>query len=244
MKSFPVGTAVALALCCVFLPACDGETDTSETDDGTEGTEGTEVAVFETGVDVFGLAGEADITFSDGAASTYSGTTAIVDRALGDGPLGSAGDVLCQYIYPATGTPYALTQDGLDSDNNEVTVTCEGCEFGFELTHAAPTVAGEGPYCELWYAETNWDTDFPVAAYTVAYHPSFDLPDTDDVESTGAVLQFYDGLGDVIQYDDEGNEVEAPAQWFASGPATLENDTLQWTQIIDYYDVFEIGYYE
>ncbi len=244
MRLIQFSGLLAIATLTAALTACDGTEDTEETEAGTESTEGTDAAAFETGVDVFGIAGQADITFSGGDAVNYTGTTQIFDRAATDGALGNAGDILCEYVYPVSGQPFDLTQEGVDSDNNESTVTCEGCDFAFELTHEAPTVAGEGPYCEYWYADTDWANAFPVMDYVVAYHPSFDLPDTEDVETGGALLQFYDGSGDTTRYDDDGNEIEIEAQWFAAGPATLEDNTMTWTNVISYYQVFEISYYE
>ncbi|MFT6144682.1 MAG: hypothetical protein ACJAZO_001372 [Myxococcota bacterium] len=247
MRLYPFGALLAVASFTAVLTACDSSEDpdtTEGTEVGTEVIDSTEAAAFETGIDIFGIAGEANVTFNGDAATVYSGTTQIFDRAAIDGPLGTAGDILCQYVYPATGTPFELTQEGVDSDNNPSVVTCEGCDFAFELTHDAPTIAGEGPYCEYWYADTDWGNAFPVLDYIVAYHPAYDMPDTEETESDSAILQFYDGSGDTTQYDDDGNEIEIEAQWFASGAAILDDDTLSWTNIISYYQVFEIGYYE
>lgn len=204
----------------------------------------------ETGVELFALRGAGTVTFTGEEATGFSGTTEVVDIVIDEtGVLGEFGDLLCQFVYPATGTPYALTQAGVDSDNQAVNVTCEGCSFGFTLEHATPTTARggieDGAYCDIWGYPAEWDAGFQD--WVFAFHPSYDDASTPEADPAPAILRFYDGSGDYT-YDPEGNGnyIEYAAQWFASGSGefTEADNSFYWFNPIGAYAVWELAYYQ
>ena len=232
-------------LALLLLTACGEPTDT-QADDSDSDSEGTEVDALDTGVEMWGLRGEATLELDGDAADNYVGNTQIFDALATDGPLGTSGDLLCEYVYPVNGTPFSLTQTGEDSNNAPITVTCPSCSFAFELSHSAPTTIAEGDYCEFWYAETDWDLRFPINGLVVAFSPAWDDPKTEEVETAPAMVSFYDGSGAETEQNSDGQDVEIPAQWYATGNASFDPNTgaFQWTQVLGYYQVWELAYYE
>ena len=85
---------------------------------------------------------------------------------------------------------------------------------------------------------------FGDGSWSVAYHPSWDRPDTEAVETDPATIEWYDGDGDYTYYDEGGNEIEYPAEWYRVGAAQLDGTTWSWDRPVQVYAVFEPSYYE
>ena len=238
-----IAVLVLLGCACGQQTPVDSGSDPVGTADPEVDTEASGPEIYDTGLNEWGLAGSATVSPESGV---YQGETEIYDVLRGDSALGASGEQLCQFVYPSAGQAFGLTQTGVNSNNEPVTLACEGCAFAFELEHEAPTVAGEGPYCDVFYPDVNWSEAFPIPGYRVAFHPSWDDPNTAEVESTPALLDFYDGSGSETTYDASGNEIEIPAQWYRTGSASVSEDgtTFEWRHVLATYTIFEMAYYE